>query len=165
MKFTKLPVLLSLCVLPLGLVACSSSPKSQESSKSAEVKKSDEKPAEVQKDEASSSLSLNTIYFDFDKYNIREDQSANAKATADSLKANPKVKIQIQGNTDDRGSVEYNLALGTRRAESLKKFFVAAGVSKKNISIVSYGKERPAVQGDNEDAWSKNRRDDVVEQK
>jgi peptidoglycan-associated lipoprotein len=83
---------------------------------------------------------------------------------AESLKANPNVEIQIQGNTDDRGSTEYNMALGQKRAQSLKNYFKANGVEN-SIETISYGKERPAVQGNNEQAWSKNRRDDVVKTK
>jgi len=110
-----------------------------------------------------SGLALHTIYFDFDRYDIREDQRDKADAMAQSLVDHPEAQIQIQGDTDDRGSVEYNLALGTRRAESLRKYLVASGVNSANVEIVSYGKERPAVQGDNESAWAQNRRDDVVQ--
>jgi peptidoglycan-associated lipoprotein len=81
---------------------------------------------------------------------------------AESLKANAGTKVQVQGNTDDRGSVEYNYALGTRRAQSLKDFFVAQGVNGNDVSTVSYGKERPVAHGANEAAWAQNRRDDVV---
>ena len=110
-----------------------------------------------------SGVALQTIHFDFDRYDIRPNQRAKADAMAQSLREHPDSHVQIQGNTDDRGSVEYNIALGTRRAESLKKYLVASGVKSDNIDIVSYGKERPAVQGDNESAWAQNRRDDVVQ--
>lgn len=112
---------------------------------------------------SASGVALQTIHFDFDRYDIRADQRAKADEMARSLKSHPKSQVQIQGNTDDRGSVEYNMALGTKRAESLKKYLVASGVDSDRIDIVSYGKERPAVQGDNESAWAQNRRDDVVQ--
>ena len=158
MKFSKLS--LSLALLPFTFLGCTST-SNKDASKTAEPEQKEASEAAP----AASTLSLNTIYFDFNKYVIRPDQVANAKAIAVSLKGAPAAKIQIQGNTDDRGSAEYNLALGTKRADSLKKYLVAQGATAANISIVSYGKERPAVQGNDESAWSKNRRDDVVEQK
>lgn len=114
----------------------------------------------------SGKLELYTIYFDFNRSDIRGDQQTNASAMAHSintyLQSYPNSKFQIQGNTDDRGSVEYNMALGTRRANSLKDYLVTSGVNSDNLDTVSYGKERPAVLGTDEVAWSQNRRDDVV---
>jgi peptidoglycan-associated lipoprotein len=108
------------------------------------------------------SLPVSTIYFDFNKYEIRHDQHAHAAAIAASLKAASAMKVVIEGHCDDRGSAEYNLALGEKRATSLKNFLTASGVSGDNVSTVSFGKERPAVPGNNEEAWAKNRRDEVV---
>jgi peptidoglycan-associated lipoprotein len=107
---------------------------------------------------------LKTIYFDFNQYEIREDQKENALHMAESLKANPNVNIQIQGHTDDRGSAEYNMALGQKRAQTLKNYFIANGVTNK-IETISYGKERPITLGEDETAWSQNRRDEVVKTK
>lgn len=163
-KFSKLSLVTSLLGLSFAVLSCSSTKKADDT-KPAESEQKAAQAQTVDTKTPAASITLNTIYFDFNKYAIRNDQLANANATADSLKANPHVKVQIQGNTDDRGSAEYNLALGTKRADSLKKYLVAQGASADNISVVSYGKERPAVQGQGEDAWSKNRRDDVVEVK
>lgn len=80
------------------------------------------------------------------------------------LKENSGIKLQIQRNTDNRGSTEYNLALGQKRAQSLKRFLFTNGVSNK-IETISYGKEKPFLQGNNEESWSKNRRDDVIKEK
>lgn len=107
---------------------------------------------------------LKTVYFDFNKYEIRGDQKESANQMAESLKSSPNVAVQIQGNTDDRGSTEYNMALGQKRAQALKNYLIANGVTN-TVETISYGKERPAVQGDNEEAWSKNRRDDVIKLK
>ncbi|MES2615854.1 MAG: peptidoglycan-associated lipoprotein Pal [Bdellovibrionota bacterium] len=166
MKFSKLSVVSALFALAFAVVGCSSTKNADDEAKSvdAEQKAAPVQPVATENPEASSSA-LKTVYFDFNKYVIRQDQLANANSIADALKANPKTKIQIQGNTDDRGSVEYNMALGTKRADSLKKYLVTQGVSADSVSTVSYGKERPAVQGNDESAWSQNRRDDVVEQK
>ena len=165
MKFSKLALVSSLAALSITVMSCSSTKKAEETSKEAvtDTPKAAETPAADTK--TSSTSELKTVYFDFDKYVIRKDQTSAADSLVETLKANPALKIQIQGNTDDRGSSEYNLALGTRRANSLKKYLVAHGISEDKVTTVSYGKERPAVQGNDESAWSKNRRDDVVEQK
>jgi peptidoglycan-associated lipoprotein len=100
------------------------------------------------------------IYFDFDKDDIRDDQRATLDAKVPILNANPNARIRIGGHTDDRGSDEYNLALGQRRSASAKRYLVSRGIAELRIETVSFGKERPAVQGENEDAWAKNRRDE-----
>jgi peptidoglycan-associated lipoprotein len=109
-------------------------------------------------------LTLSTIYFDFDKSNIRDDQKATLEANAKSLLASTTGKVQIQGNCDERGTEEYNIALGQRRADAAKAFLVAMGVSADRITTISYGKDKPAVPGSDEAAWSKNRRDEFVQQ-
>ena len=100
------------------------------------------------------------IYFDFD----RSDLTDAARATLDSkipvLNANPNVRIRIAGNTDERGSDEYNMALGQRRAAAAKRYLVGRGVDAARIETVSYGEERPVAQGSDESAWSQNRRDE-----
>jgi len=100
------------------------------------------------------------VYFDFDKDDIRDDQRATLDAKVPILTANPSVRIRVGGHTDDRGSDEYNLALGQRRSASAKRYLISRGVAESRIETVSFGKERPAAQGENEDAWSKNRRDE-----
>lgn len=100
------------------------------------------------------------IYFDFDKDDIRDDQRATLDAKVPILDANPNAHIRIGGHCDDRGSDEYNLALGQRRSASAKRYLVSRGIAESRIETVSFGKERPAVQGENEDAWAKNRRDE-----
>lgn len=100
----------------------------------------------------------NTVYFDFDKSDIKpEYQDCLAKGGA-YLKANASSKLTIEGNTDERGTPEYNMALGERRAQSVVNALVAAGGSASQLEAVSYGEERPAVDGHDESAWSKNRR-------
>jgi peptidoglycan-associated lipoprotein len=112
---------------------------------------------------ARSASGLQPIYFDFDKAAIRDDAKAVMKANANYLKANPKVKVQIEGNCDERGTIEYNQALGQRRAASAKKYLADLGISAKRISLISYGKEKPVCGSSDEDCWQKNRRDDFVE--
>ncbi len=160
-KFSKLSLVSSLVALSFTVMSCSSTKKS-DSSLDANQKAVEAQPLDTQNPDSSK---YKTIYFDFNKYSIRPDQVARANSIANILMANPNIKIEIQGNTDDRGSTEYNMALGTKRADSLKKYLVAHGVVANNISTVSFGKERPAVPGTDESAWSKNRRDDVIEKK
>lgn len=101
---------------------------------------------------------LKDIHFDFDRYDIRPADAVLLKANADLLKKYHKVKIQIEGHCDERGTVEYNLALGERRANSTRNYLVSIGVSPERISTISYGKERPLDPSHNEEAWNKNRR-------
>jgi peptidoglycan-associated lipoprotein len=97
------------------------------------------------------------IYFDFDAYSIRQDAQKILAQQADWLSRYPAVQVRIDGNCDERGTREYNLALGARRANSVKEFLVAHGVPASRIDTVSYGKERPIDSGEGEDAWSHNR--------
>ena len=98
------------------------------------------------------------VFFDFDKSNIRPDQRATLEKQAAWLKAYPQVKLTIEGHCDERGTREYNLALGERRANSVKDFLVALGINPDRLQTISYGKERPVALGHNEAAWAQNRR-------
>ena len=105
---------------------------------------------------------LKTINFDFDKSTLSTEAKTILKANAEWLKKNPKVSIQIEGHCDSRGTIEYNLALGEKRAITVKKYILALGVKKDRLSVISYGKERPLVKEDNDAAWAKNRRANFV---
>ncbi len=102
------------------------------------------------------------VYFDFDASNIRSDQVSRVINNADFLKENAEVKIRIEGNCDPRGTNEYNMALGERRALSAKKYLVNLGVGEKNLETISYGEERILLHGHDELSWAQNRRDDFV---
>ena len=105
---------------------------------------------------------LKDIRFDYDKYDIRQVDEEILRENAAFLKKNPKMKIQIEGHCDERGTVEYNLALGERRANSTKRYLVSLGITSDRISTISFGKERPLDPGHNEEAWAKNRRAHIV---
>jgi len=105
---------------------------------------------------------IKDIYFDFDKSNIRPDAREILKTNADWFLKNSNVSIIIEGNCDERGTAEYNMALGQRRADEAKKYLVNLGVKGSAIKTISYGKERPIDPGHNEEAWAKNRRDQFV---
>jgi len=99
-----------------------------------------------------------TIYYDYDQSDLTDAARSLLQAKVPVLQAKPGTRIRITGHTDDRGSSEYNLALGLRRAAEAKAFLVANGIDGSRIDIASMGEEMPAVQGENEEAWSKNRR-------
>ena len=105
---------------------------------------------------------LKDAFFDFDKSALREDQKAALNEGVAWLKANPGVKITVEGHCDERGTSEYNLALGERRAKAVKDYLVAGGIAADRIAAISYGKERPFVLGHDESAWKWNRRGHFV---
>jgi peptidoglycan-associated lipoprotein len=98
------------------------------------------------------------VHFDYDQSDIRAEDVATMNAKAPILQANPAVMLRIAGHTDERGSDEYNLALGERRAAAAKRYLVDRGISDARIETISYGEERPVAQGHDESAWSQNRR-------
>jgi peptidoglycan-associated lipoprotein len=112
--------------------------------------------------EAESLLSKRSIYYEYDHYDIREEYVPIIEAHAKLLMAHTDLKIVVQGNCDDRGSREYNLALGQRRADSVKRAMVLLGVNDKQVETVSFGAEKPVAFGQDEESWAKNRRSDIV---
>ena len=109
-----------------------------------------------------SPLFQRSIYFDFDEFTIKPQYQNMLQAGAAFLKQNPQQKIMIQGNTDDRGTAEYNLALGQRRSDAVRRAFAALGVPDGQMEAVSLGKEKPKAEGNNEAAWAENRRADII---
>ena len=105
---------------------------------------------------------LKPVYFDFDRSFIRADAKETMKANAAWLKAHPKAKVRIEGNCDEKGTIEYNQALGQRRAASAKRYLADLGIQASRISLISYGKEKPSCTNSTEDCSQKNRRDDFV---
>jgi peptidoglycan-associated lipoprotein len=107
-------------------------------------------------------LQNRTIYFDFDSSEVKSDYNGLITAHARYLAANPSTRVRLEGNTDERGSREYNIGLGERRAQSVRRALTLQGVAESQITTVSYGEERPAVTGHTEEAWARNRRVDIV---
>ncbi len=103
---------------------------------------------------------LEKIYFSFDSYKLSDQARATLAKDGELLKKAASAKVRIEGNCDERGSDEYNLALGERRAKAAMEYLVTVGVPANNLSVISYGKEKPADPGHSEAAWSKNRRDE-----
>lgn len=111
-----------------------------------------------------SALYAKVVYFDFDQSTIRAEFVDTLRAHAAFLVSNPEVKVSIEGHADERGSREYNIALGERRAIAVQNFFAAEGVPASQLSTISYGEERPAVIGHDEASWAQNRRAVLVYQ-
>jgi peptidoglycan-associated lipoprotein len=107
-------------------------------------------------------LSGKVIYFDFDKSEIRPEFAGVITANAQNLTSHPNLRLRLEGNTDERGTREYNIGLGERRAQAVRRALMLQGAAESQLTTVSYGSERPAVEGDDEAAWSKNRRVELV---
>jgi peptidoglycan-associated lipoprotein len=167
------------------LAACSTTPPDEQSPAGVEergagkpgaAKPVDQKPiasvdltgARKDKDAASmlrdpnNILSKRSIYYDLDKFDVKDEYRSLVEAHAKYLRENPGSKILIQGNTDERGSREYNVGLGQRRSDGVKKMLILLGAKENQIESVSLGEEKPQAEGQSEDAWSKNRRSDIL---
>ena len=107
-------------------------------------------------------LTLPTVYFDFDRATLKSEGRTALQGAADSMQGNANAQITIEGHCDERGSIEYNLALGERRAQAVKDYLSQLGVPSNQLSTISYGEERPAEMGSDEMAWSRNRRAEMV---
>ena len=107
-------------------------------------------------------VQVEDVFFDFDRAELRPDARQTLNANLQILKSNPQIRITVEGHCDERGTNEYNLALGERRAKAVRDYLVAAGIDATRISIISYGEERPFILGHDETAWRWNRRGHFV---
>jgi peptidoglycan-associated lipoprotein len=107
-------------------------------------------------------LGLQPVYFDFDQYSLSSTARETLRRNAEILHSHPEILVEIQGNCDDRGSEEYNLALGERRARAAKDYLIDSGIPRQRIATVSFGESNPVAMGQSERAWQLNRRDDFV---
>ncbi len=146
--------------LPLVAVAACSSNKNEDQTDTNNVPVVEQGPTaeELARQQLEQLKQQNIVYFGFDKYDISSDYANLLDAHAAFLRANPSVRITVEGHADERGTPEYNIALGERRANAVKMYLQGKGVSADQLSIVSYGKEKPAVLGHDEAAYAKNRR-------
>jgi len=111
---------------------------------------------------AGEQLAKRLVYFDFDSYELRPQDTALVVAHGHYLASHPKARVRLEGHTDERGSREYNIGLGERRAQAVKRALLLQGVAESQLATVSYGEERPAVAGSDEGAWAQNRRVEIV---
>jgi len=107
-------------------------------------------------------LARRSIYYDLDKFDVKDEYRGLVEAHAKFLRENPTARVLVQGNTDERGSREYNVSLGQRRSDGVKKMMVLLGARDNQIESVSLGEEKPQAEGQGEQAWSKNRRSDIL---
>ena len=112
--------------------------------------------------DATGPLARKVIYFDFDKSEIKPEFADIVAAHARNLTSHPNFKMKLEGNTDERGTREYNIGLGERRAQAVRRALMLQGVAESQLTTVSFGAERPAAEGDDETAWAKNRRVELV---
>jgi len=160
-----LPVLL--CVSVMALTGCSNKTETDEAIKpqvQPEAMGTEEslesKPLGIS--EGRTTEGMLPVYFNFDASDVRADQVSRIEVNADFMKNNAKYQVRIEGNCDPRGTNEYNMALGERRALSAKKYLINLGVAEDRLSTVSYGEERILLHGHDELSWAQNRRDDFV---
>ncbi|MDH5326351.1 MAG: peptidoglycan-associated lipoprotein Pal [Gammaproteobacteria bacterium] len=116
-------------------------------------------------DDPNNVLATRTVYFDFDSSTVRDDALPVIRAHAEHLVSNPSLMFTLEGHADERGTREYNLALGERRADSVRRLLLANGVAANQINVISYGEERPAKLGHDDSAWDANRRAELVYQR
>lgn len=152
--------------LILGLSGCSTKPRpadktASQPSKTAQTENEARQDGSLSKTPDEEQL-FEKVYFDFDRYDIRPDAVRALEKNAKVLRANPAIRIQIEGHCDERGTAEYNLSLGHNRGNAVRRYLMDLGIASERLSIVSYGKERPVAFGHNEAAWSKNRRAEFV---
>ena len=162
-----------------GLVACSGAKPTPDASALNDQPKAapqaDTKPAtpaeqyhaqgQADLDKALEQLRNVSVFFEFDSATLTRDAQDKLTNVGNVLSAHPELKVRIEGNCDERGSEQYNLALGQRRADSAKKYLASLGVKSQQITAISFGAEKPKAQGHDEEAWKQNRRDDVSAQR
>jgi len=139
----------------LALTACSKSKKGDENNLPSAANADENSMGDSDNGKA---MGLQTIHFAYDAYTLDDENKTTLKANAQILKDKPSLKIQVEGHTDARGGIQYNMALGEKRANSVKKFLQAQGIDAGRISTISYGKEKPIDQGSSDEAYAKNRR-------
>lgn len=154
-------------LLALGLVvsSCGSSSKKDAEGADPSFASMDEQSSELRVNSDSDSGTaggLRTVFFDFNSATLTPAARTALQSNVEFMRNNPKVRIQVEGHCDERGGVQYNLALGERRARSVRDYMVSMGIDAQRISTISFGKERPLAFGHDESAWSQNRRGNFV---
>ncbi len=149
--------ILALAAIVMAGAACKSAPKAPEADASAGA------DANLMGDsDSGKAMGLQTVYFPYDSFVLDTTARAVLKSNIDILKSNPALKIQVEGHCDERGGIQYNIALGDKRAGSVIKYITDQGIAGDRVTTISYGKERPLVKGDTEEAYSRNRRANFV---
>ncbi|MFC1551071.1 peptidoglycan-associated lipoprotein Pal [Candidatus Latescibacterota bacterium] len=161
---------LGLAVSIVGLTGCSSKKKTTEPVVKKETPAQPQRPSapavvprapERTEESVPRDLAFETIYFDFDKSDLRSDQRATLSRNAQLMSKYNSIRIRVEGHCDERGTEEYNIALGQRRADAVVNYLTNYGISSSRIRSISYGEMRPADSGNTESAWAKNRRAEI----
>ncbi len=162
MQFSTLSKTFALSLLLAGIVGCSSDPKKDTSDAGSDIRSDATATGGIDGQDTDDAMSgmpeMMTVYFDFDRSEIKPIARDTIEMHAKYMSMNSSARVILEGHCDERGTVEYNLALGERRANSVKRVLIASGVSPDQIETVSFGEERPSMPGHDESAWSKNRR-------
>lgn len=156
--FLKSSLLLSVVIASMSLNSCTDDKKKVVEPVAAPTTETPAAPVA----DANANLVTTPIYFGFDDYTLTSEAQSTLTAMGEALKANKSAVVQIEGHCDERGTVEYNLALGERRAQSVKNFLTQQGVEGARLSTISYGEEKAVVPGHTESEWVKNRRAEFV---
>lgn len=159
-------LVVAMLILAFSLGACGDKKPDQQASSTSTESMEQEEPLTSEADtsilEGRTSAPMLPIYFEFDSSSITGDQVARIENNAVFIKENPHLIVRIEGNCDPRGTNEYNIALGERRAQAAKSFLIRQGVDRSQLTTVSFGKEKLLLFGDDEVSWAQNRRDDFV---
>ena len=165
-RYTLLVLLLSVALILTACAKKETTPVVEEVEPAEEVapplEEIEEELEEAVEIEEAELLVLEDIFFDYDKFNIKDQYKAVLSQNAEALLGNPDVKLLVEGHCDERGTNEYNLALGEKRAKAIIDFYVTYGVDTSRLSMISYGEEKPFAMGNNEESWAKNRRAHMV---
>jgi peptidoglycan-associated lipoprotein len=166
-------VTIAAAVMAAFLASCASEPSVDQSAgaSSPQARAADSSPAPQAASAAqqgprlsttAADLSKRSVYYDFDRYDVKDEYRTVVTAHARYLREHPRAQVAVQGNADERGSREYNLALGQRRSEGVKKVLSLLGVAERQIEATSFGEEKPRAVGHDEASWAENRRSDIV---
>lgn len=156
-------VLVFLSIAGLFFAACSKKQvKTEEGIEESELRGRGVVTPRMGKVEIGYSGSLHLVHFDYDRYSLSEEAQDALKSNAEWLRSNKNIKIQVEGHCDNRGTPEYNVALGQKRAEAVRNYLIDLGIPPKRFSVVSYGEEKPLSVEETDEAWSQNRRAEFV---
>lgn len=169
MRPIKLTALILTLLMTFGLSSCGSQNKKSKGAADSGVTTEDQNIGSQGMDfelngdsDSGKAGALATVYFDFNRSSLTSSTRDVLNSNANFLKDHPSVEIQVEGHADERGGVQYNLALGEKRAQAVKQYLISMGVSSSKITTISFGKERPIAFGHDDSAWSKNRRANFV---
>jgi len=148
-------------LITIFIVSCSSVQVTEESVREASIATVEVSTSNTYETKTTAVSTSATVYFDFDKYNLTSRSIQTLRGVISSMRDNPSLTIVLEGHADERGTREYNLALGQRRAESVADYLESRGVKRSRLVVKSYGEESPAVSASNERAWARNRRVEI----